>query len=126
MTNDAPILTIACLCAEWCGTCREYRAIFQALQTALPGHRFRWLDIEDEAGIAGDVDIETFPTLLVAHGADVLFAGTVLPKSADSLRLLQSVLEGRAAGDAAPASRMPAGEREAFEGVAAALAREAG
>ena len=121
-----PALTIACLCAEWCGTCREYRSVFDRLQAALPGHRFHWVDIEDRADLAGDVDIETFPTLLLAVGAQVLFAGTVLPKEADSLRLLQSVIAGQAAGDAPPASRMPPVERAAFEALAAALAGDAG
>ncbi|MES2424111.1 MAG: thioredoxin family protein [Pseudomonadota bacterium] len=120
MTDVSP-LTIACLCAEWCGTCREYRLIFDALPAALPGHHFRWIDIEDEADLAGDVDVETFPTLLVARGAEVLFAGVVLPKEADSLRLLQSLITGLAAGDAAPAQRMTAAERAPFAAVAQAL-----
>ncbi|MES3010950.1 MAG: thioredoxin family protein [Pseudomonadota bacterium] len=116
-----PSLTIACLCANWCGTCRDYEAIFDALTAALPGHRFRWVDIEDEADLAGDVDVETFPTLLIAKGAQVLFAGPVLPKEADSLRLITSVAEGLAAGHQAPAARMPAAERATYEAVAAAL-----
>ena len=34
----------------------------------------RWLDIEDEAGLIGDLDIETFPTILVAdEDFDMLF-----------------------------------------------------
>lgn len=119
--TDLPPLTIACLCAEWCGTCREYRTVFQALQTALPGHRFHWIDIEDEADLAGDVDVETFPTLMVARGSEVLFAGTVLPKEADSLRLIASVADGLAAGHQAPAARMPATERASYQTVAAGL-----
>jgi thioredoxin 1 len=121
VTDVSSPLTIACLCAEWCGTCREYRVIFDAMQAALPAHQFRWIDIEDEAELAGDVDVETFPTLLVADGANVLFAGIVLPKEADSLRLLQSLIDGRAAGDAAPAQRMAAAERAPFAAVAQAL-----
>ena len=124
--TDAPSLTIACLCADWCGTCREYSVVFQALQAALPHHQFRWIDIEDEADLAGDVDVETFPTLLVADGAQVLFAGTVLPKEADTLRLLQSVINGLANGDSAPAARMAVAERAPFEAVARALAPHAG
>ena len=116
-----PTLTIACLCADWCGTCREYGAVFDALTAALPAHRFRWVDIEDEADLAGDVDVETFPTLLIAQGTQVLFAGPVLPKEADSLRLITSVADGLAAGHQAPAARMPAGERAPYEAVAAAL-----
>lgn len=120
MTASTP-LTIACLCADWCGTCREYRAIFDSLQAALPGHRWRWIDIEDEADLAGDVDIPTFPTLLIANGARVLFAGAVLPKEADSLRIISAVAEGLAAGATPPADRMPPAERATFADVAAAL-----
>lgn len=120
MTDPTP-LTIACLCAEWCGTCREYRAVFQSLQNALPGHRFHWIDIEDDAELAGDVDVETFPTLLVAQGSEVLFAGPVLPKEADSLRLITSVADGLTAGHQAPAARMPVAERATYQAVAASL-----
>lgn len=116
-----PTLTIACLCANWCGTCREYGAVFDALTAALPAHRFHWVDIEDEADLAGDVDVETFPTLLIAQGTQVLFAGPVLPKEADSLRLITSVADGLAAGHQAPAARMPTAERAPYEAVAAAL-----
>lgn len=84
-----PILDIVCLCAEWCGTCRDYKATFTELQRALPGHRYRWIDIEDEADLAGDVDVETFPTLLVAHEGQLLFAGPVLPRLSDAQRLVE-------------------------------------
>lgn len=82
-------LDIACLCADWCGTCREYAATFAALQQALPGHRYRWIDIEDEAELVGEVDIETFPTLLVACDGRLLFAGPVLPRLGDAQRLIE-------------------------------------
>ena len=32
-----------CLCADWCGTCRDYRNLFEALAPAHPGVRFVWL-----------------------------------------------------------------------------------
>ncbi|MCC6218077.1 MAG: thioredoxin, partial [Aquabacterium sp.] len=38
---DTPSLDIVCLCADWCGTCREYAQVFEALQQALPAHRYR-------------------------------------------------------------------------------------
>ena len=38
-----------CLCAGWCGTCRDYRALFDALAQAHPEVRFEWVDIEDES-----------------------------------------------------------------------------
>lgn len=89
---DTPSLDIVCLCADWCGTCREYAQVFEALQQALPAHRYRWIDIEDEADALGDIDVETFPTLVIG-GRDgaVRFAGPVLPQPGQIARLLQSL-----------------------------------
>lgn len=84
---------VICLCAEWCGTCREYRAGFEALAGEFPDMRFRWVDIEDQADEMGDLDVENFPTILVRRGEDVLFFGTMLPH----LGVLRRTLETFAA-----------------------------
>ncbi|MGL4407614.1 thioredoxin family protein [Zoogloea sp.] len=70
---------VACLCAAWCGTCREYRPGFEALAQRFPQARFVWLDVEDDAELVDDYDVENFPTLLIQRGDMVLFFGTVLP-----------------------------------------------
>ena len=70
---------VICLCAEWCGTCRDYKAGFNALAAQFPSTRFRWLDIEEHADEMGDLDIENFPTLFVQRRQWVLFFGTMLP-----------------------------------------------
>ena len=87
-----PRWLVICLCAEWCGTCRDYRAPLHAVAADFPAHAFAWIDIEDEAELAGGIDIETFPTLLVVEGGQVLFYGPVLP-GADGLRRLLRALE---------------------------------
>ena len=56
---------VVCLCAGWCGVCREYQPLFGALAVQHPGIRFQWVDVEDESDVVGDLDIETFPTLLM-------------------------------------------------------------
>jgi thioredoxin 1 len=84
-----PVLDVVCLCAAWCGTCGAYAETFAELQAALPGHRYRWIDIEDEADLVGDIDVETFPTLLLAFEGHVLFAGPVLPRLGDAQRLVE-------------------------------------
>ena len=84
---------MVCLCAEWCGTCREYRDPLKAVAADFPQHAFAWIDIEDEAELAGDVDIETFPTLLVLEGPQVLFYGPVLPGEEGLRRLLRALEE---------------------------------
>lgn len=58
-----------------------------------PGSRFAWLDIEDQADLVGDLDIETFPTLLVADAQGVLFLGPLTPH-ADTLSRLLGSFEG--------------------------------
>ena len=70
---------VICLCAEWCATCRDYRAGFNALAAQFPATRFRWLDIEEHADEMGDLDIENFPTLFIRRREWVLFFGTMLP-----------------------------------------------
>lgn len=89
-------LTVACLCADWCGTCRDYREDFERTARAVPGTDVQavWIDIEDEADLVGAVDVENFPTLLIARGTEVLFFGTVTPHLSTLARLVQAALEG--------------------------------
>ena len=57
--------SVVCLCADWCGTCRDYRPHFDALAGEFSDGRFVWYDIEDDAERVGHIDVETFPTLLI-------------------------------------------------------------
>ncbi|MDX9843211.1 MAG: thioredoxin family protein [Aquabacterium sp.] len=120
---DSPVLDIVCLCADWCGTCREYAGVFEALQQVLPAHHYRWIDIEDEADALGDIDIETFPTLLVAHAGRVLFAGPVLPRLGDAQRLIevQTEVAQRQAWPSLVSLGVPADQQTAYTQLAQAL-----
>ncbi|HTI16698.1 MAG TPA: thioredoxin family protein [Trinickia sp.] len=89
--NDCNTLLVACLCAEWCGTCREYRADFDQLADAHPEMCFVWIDIETHADRFDDLDVENFPTLLIEDGATTRFFGTVLPQIAIANRLLSEL-----------------------------------
>jgi thioredoxin 1 len=80
--------TVACLCAGWCGTCTSYRAAFEQLATRHPDKHFVWIDIEDQADVVGELDVENFPTLLIQRADTVAFFGTVLPDPALAERLL--------------------------------------
>jgi thioredoxin-like negative regulator of GroEL len=80
--------TVACLCAAWCGTCASYRGTFEAMAARHPGMQFVWIDIEDQADLLGELDVENFPTLLFQRGDTVAFFGTVLPDQALAERLL--------------------------------------
>lgn len=101
---------VVCLCAEWCGTCREYRPLFEEIARAHPGLRFAWVDIEDHADIADDFDVETFPTVLVASGAGMHFLGPLLPH-AETLRRMLGALPAPQPADAAVATLIAALER---------------
>ncbi|MCC2956232.1 thioredoxin family protein [Massilia sp. IC2-477] len=87
---DGDSLMVACLCAAWCGTCSSYRATFEELATRHPDKTFVWIDIEDQADVVGDLDVENFPTLLVQRGDTVAFFGTMLPDGAVADRLVQA------------------------------------
>ncbi|MDM0113464.1 thioredoxin family protein [Variovorax sp. J22R133] len=89
-------LWVVCLCAEWCGACREYRPLFEGVARAHPGFRFAWVDIEDHADIADDFDVETFPTILVASQAGTRFIGPMLPHAETLTRMLSSLPSAQA------------------------------
>ncbi|MFW2356426.1 thioredoxin family protein [Hydrogenophaga sp.] len=88
-------LLVVCLCADWCGTCRDYRPVPQSLVDALPGVRALWVDIEDHAEVLGDTDVQDFPTVLLVHDGALLFYGPLLPHRATLERLVQQALTGR-------------------------------
>ena len=81
---------VACLCAAWCGTCGGYRAAFESVAARHPDKTFVWIDIEDQADVVGDLDVDNFPTLLIQRHETVAFFGTVLPDPALAERLIQS------------------------------------
>ncbi|MEN9864911.1 MAG: hypothetical protein RL748_501 [Pseudomonadota bacterium] len=99
---------VACLCAAWCGTCGEYRSRFEQLASQYPDLYFVWVDIEDQAAVVGDLDIDNFPTLLIQHGDTVSFFGTVLP----DLALAQRLLQEKIAHPAKPQPDAPASLRQ--------------
>jgi thioredoxin 1 len=84
---------VACLCAAWCDTCRSYQAGFAQLAELHPDKHFVWIDIEDQADLVGDIDVENFPTLLIQHRDAVAFVGTVLPDLRLAERLLLAQVE---------------------------------
>ena len=96
-THPAPAanLLVACLCAEWCGACREYKPRFEQLQAAFPGAVFVWVDVEDESELVDPIEVENFPTLLIANRDLVQFFGPVMPHP----ETLQRLVEAQMAAD---------------------------
>ena len=89
-------LTVACLCAQWCRTCDGYREVFDQVLLALDdaGVQGLWVDVEDQADAIGAIDVENFPTLLMARGDEVLFFGPVTPHAQTLQRLIDAALHG--------------------------------
>jgi thioredoxin 1 len=89
---DEPLVTVACLCAQWCVVCREWEPVFDQLAAAHPQHRWVWVDIEDHEGL----EVENFPSLVILHKAHGLcFWGEVTPRADAWLRLLQAAQLGQ-------------------------------
>ncbi|MDH0867433.1 thioredoxin family protein [Mitsuaria sp. GD03876] len=112
-------LLVACLCAAWCRTCDTYRDDFATLRQAHPGARFLWVDIEDDAELVDDLEVETFPTLLIGRGEQVCFIGPVLPGPAAAQRLIQAVEDNPAMRAASPTA--PAGSTAAAQALLSRL-----
>jgi hypothetical protein len=88
-------LMVACLCAQWCRTCDGYRTVFEETVSGLrdAGVEGMWVDVEDQADALGAVDVENFPTLLIARGDAVIFFGPVTPHASTLARLLGAALD---------------------------------
>lgn len=102
MDNDK--LRVVCLCADWCGVCRDYRATFSDAAASFGAAAlFSWVDIEDDAALLDEVEVENFPGVLIARGDRRLFFGTITPQPATLARLVQRALDGELQTiDAAP------------------------
>ena len=91
---------VVCFCAQWCGVCREFRTAFDTLARERPQLRLAWVDVEDDEEVVGDLDVETFPTVLVAEGGQVRFFGPVQPQTGMLARLIDGLL-------GAPGAQLP-------------------
>jgi thiol-disulfide isomerase/thioredoxin len=91
-----PRIHIACLCAAWCDLCNDYAAVLQGVAAEWAGEgpalQWHWIDIEDEAELVGEVDVETFPTLVIADRSTVRFAGPLTPQPDTLRRLLRATV----------------------------------
>lgn len=85
--------SVVALCAEWCGTCRDYFTAFAQHAERRVDARHLWIDIEDDSDWLGDVDVETLPSLLVLQDGQPMFFGPVLPNIDVLERTLRALMQ---------------------------------
>lgn len=91
--SAAPSLLLICLCAQWCGVCRDYRSRFEQVQAQYPQAQCLWLDVEDDAELLEPLDVENFPTVLLAVDGEARFFGPLTPQRETLERLVRVHLE---------------------------------
>ncbi len=94
--NDQ-VIYIACLCAAWCRLCDQHAPVWEQVTSELlaqhVGLHRHWIDIEDEAELMGDFEVETFPTVVVVGPEGVRFAGPLTPQPDTLRRVLRATIE---------------------------------
>jgi thioredoxin 1 len=84
-------LLVIGLCAAWCNTCGEFLDAFESVARESPGATFLWLDIEDDADLVGDVEVENFPTLAIFDRSRAIHFGVSLPQASLLSRLVRTL-----------------------------------
>lgn len=84
-----PDLLVVCLCAQWCGTCKDYQTSFRGLAQKFPTAKLLWIDVEDQSDLVDPIEVDNFPTILIASQQHPLFFGTVLPHVQTLQRLIE-------------------------------------
>lgn len=92
MINQTSDAWVVCLCAAWCNVCRSLRPDFEALAAQSAGVHLAWVDVEDEEALVGELEIETFPTILMGSSEELRFVGAIQPQTAVLTRLMAGLL----------------------------------
>lgn len=102
-------LVVVCLCAAWCDVCRGFQPDFSRIDEQHPGAGLVWVDVEDDSEIAGDIDVDNFPTIAVFRDGRPLLFGVVLPQAGSIARVLDSFdAEARPVSVPEAVARLPA------------------
>lgn len=80
-------IKILVVCADWCSVCRDYRATL----SDFPEFDINWIDINDFESLTDELEVETFPTVIIFNEVDVLFLGAVEPNINALTSLLSAV-----------------------------------
>ena len=89
-------LLVVCFCAAWCDTCDGVRTALERIAARDSSASYVWLDIEDDAALMDDIEIENFPTLAVYRDGSPLFFGVSPPQEGVIARTLAALASGDA------------------------------
>ena len=101
--------------ASWCGPCKQFAPVFEAMSESHPEAVFAKINTEEERELAGHFQIRSIPTLMVFRQQIIVFAQPgALPPAA-----LEDVLEKVAALDMDDVRRQVAEQQAAGDGATA-------
>lgn len=90
-------------CAEWCGSCREFKEHFNSIE--IYGLSKKWLDIENEAVLLENIDIDNLPTILAVSDDELSFYfGEIPPNKIFLEKILKDISLGKIAPSILPES----------------------
>ncbi|HRH85429.1 MAG TPA: thioredoxin family protein [Rubrivivax sp.] len=101
-----PAIQVAFLCAAWCRLCGQYKAVVDRVAADFSAQgvtlHWQWIDIEEESDLVGELDVETFPTLVVVDPSAVRFAGAITPHAQTLANLLRATVIAAEPGETWP------------------------
>ena len=102
-------LLVVCFCAAWCDTCDGVRTALARIAARDGESTYIWLDIEDDAALVDEIEIENFPTLAVFRDGNPLFFGVSPPQEGVIARTLSALAsaDARTVAVPDPVARLP-------------------
>ena len=86
-SEESGAIKILVVCADWCSVCRGYKVTLNDLSE----FDINWIDINDFESLTDEIEVETFPTVIIFNEMDVLFLGAVEPNKNALISLLSAL-----------------------------------